>query len=327
MAELRYHPFLGQWVIAASHRQSRTYFPPDDHCPLCPTTKGKDPTEIPFPTYQVAVFENRFPSLSSPAPNPESPGGILMAAPAEGVCEVVCYTPDHHKTFTDLTHIEVIRLTHVWRDRYNELIRRPNVEYVFIFENRGREIGVTLSHPHGQIYAYPFIPPLAKARLHQEQEHWESHGTNLTDEWLSEELAAGTRILKDTESFVALCPYFARFPFEVHVVAKNPRRSLADMQDAELESLAALLLELASAYDALFGFPLPYIMAMHQFEAEFTRFRIEFTPLHRSENKLKFLAGSETAMGAFIVDVLPEDAANRLRTCWPQISVIDLQPL
>lgn len=316
MAELRYHPFLQQWVVVASHRQARTHLPPEEHCPLCPTAPGSSATEIPIPTYQVAVFENRFPSLLSNPPEVDSPGEVLRAAPALGTCEVVCYTPDHNKTFADLSAREAFQLAMVWRDRYLDLAHRPEVRYVFIFENRGREIGVTLTHPHGQIYAYPFVPPLAKARLEAESNHWQECGTYLADDWLNEELASAERVLTENEDFAAICPYFARFPFEVHVVAKGPWNSLASIPDSGLKSLAGTLSSVAKSYDRLFGFPLPYIMAMHQFEADYTRFCVEFSPLHRTETKLKYLAGSETAKGTFILDVAPEEAADRLRACW-----------
>lgn len=315
MSELRFNPFLSQWTIIAAHRQDRTYFPPADSCPLCPTVPGEAQTEIPFADYQVAVFENRFPSLTSRPEAAASPGSLLKAAPAHGVCEVVCYTPDHDRTFADLSRLEANRLAHVWRDRYAELIKRPGVEYVFIFENRGKEIGVTLTHPHGQIYAYPFVPPLAGARLDQEKRHWETYGRNLSDDWLAEELGCAVRIVWQSKHFVTLCPYFSRFPYEVHVVATTSWPSLCSMTNEGLEDLADSMLKVANAYDRLFGFPLPYIMAMHQHEADYTRFRVEFTPLHRTESKLKFLAGSETAMGAFILDVPPEEAASRLRDC------------
>lgn len=316
MPELRYNPFLGQWVILASHRQDRTYFPPEHACPLCPTSPDGARTEIPYSSYEVAVFENRFPSLEEEPGRADSLGATLSAAPAKGVCEVVCYTPDHNRSFGDLSPLEATHLAHVWRDRFLDLSQRPGVAYVFIFENRGREIGVTLSHPHGQIYAYPFLPPLAEARLKHERRHWESTGRNLAEDWIIEEIGLGTRVLSDSDDFITLCPYFSRFPFEVHIVAKQPWPSIAEIPDSGLSNLAGSMLQAVKAYDRLFGFPLPYIMAMHQYWADYTRFRVEFTPLHRTESKLKFMAGSEVAMGAFILDVPPEAAASKLRECW-----------
>ena len=175
MSELRFHPFLGQWVITATHRQERTFFPPDDYCPLCPTKPGGFPTEVPLAEYDIVVFENKFPSLATPASQPAVEGSELMPVrPSGGVCEVVCYTSDHSATFADLPAEQVRKLARVWRDRFVDLANRPGVEYVMIFENKGREIGVTLSHPHGQIYAYPFVPPVVAQRVEREQRHVEA---------------------------------------------------------------------------------------------------------------------------------------------------------
>src|ERR1041385_7228857 len=160
MSELRYHPFLNQWVITATDRQERTFEPPADYCPLCPTKSGGFPTEIPLSAYDIVVFENRFPSLRLPALLAGVEGSELMPVrPSAGVCEVVCYSDVHDATFATLPLSQVRKLVRVWKERYESLCALPDVEYVFIFENKGKEIGVTLSHPHGQIYAYPFIPP------------------------------------------------------------------------------------------------------------------------------------------------------------------------
>jgi UDPglucose--hexose-1-phosphate uridylyltransferase len=318
MSELRYHPFLGTWVITATHRQDRTFHPPDDFCPLCPTRPGGFPTEIPVPDYDIAVFENRFPSLTSPAQTPAIEAlGVSPVRPSEGVCEVVCYTSDHRASFADLPLSQVRKLARVWQDRYAELAGRSGVEYVFIFENKGREIGVTLSHPHGQIYAFPFVPPVPAAILDRERRYFAEHGRALAADWLVEELAARSRVVVSGEAFAAVVPFFARYPYEVHVVSRGGRRSIAEMDCAELDELAEILLDVTRRYDRLFGFSMPYIMAMFQAptvgEHPYTRFRVEFYPPYRTADKLKFLAGVESAMGTFINDTLPEESAQRLR--------------
>ncbi len=320
MSELRYHPFLETWVMTATHRQDRTFLPPSDFCPLCPTQAGGFPTEIPAEDFDIVVFENRFPSLRR---NPEPPAveGLAMAPvrPSNGVCEVVVYTPEHAGSFADLSLQKVERLVRVWKDRYVELSSIPEVEYVFIFENKGREIGVTLSHPHGQIYAYPYIPATLAQELASERRYWEATGKTLWGDWLGAELADGRRVIVENSEFVAVVPYFARYPFEVWVVARREVRSLALANEATLDALADLLLKVARAYDRLFGFSLPYVMAMHQEPAapgyEFTRLHVEFYPPHRTHDKLKYLAGSEAGAGAFINDTLPESSAARLRAC------------
>ncbi|HEV7194819.1 MAG TPA: galactose-1-phosphate uridylyltransferase, partial [Pedococcus sp.] len=169
--QVRYDALVGDWVAVAGHRLNRTFLPPKDECPLCPTGTGSAPSEVPESSYDDVVFENRFPSYATPtyagpSQAPASDGRIPLAgtpepfrtAPAQGRCEVVCFTSDHDSTFADLTPARARTVIDVWADRTVELSALPGVEQVFCFENRGREIGVTLAHPHGQIYAYPTIP-------------------------------------------------------------------------------------------------------------------------------------------------------------------------
>ncbi len=318
MSELRYHPFLGTWVITATHRQDRTFLPPADFCPLCPTERGGFPTEIPMPDYDLVVFENKFPSLRpDPAP-PEVEGTELMPVlPSHGVCEVVCYSSRHDASLASLPQSQVRKLTRVWKDRYIALGARPEVEYVFIFENKGKEIGVTLSHPHGQIYAYPYIPPVLATELGNERTHFQRTGRSLWQDWLDAETRDGRRIVWQNEEFIVAIPFFARYPYEVYVVPKRGLRSLEDFGPRELDSLAETLSGLTKALDSLFGFSLPYIMVIHQKPTiegyDFTRFHVEFYPPYRTATKLKYLAGSEAGAGAFINDTLPEQKAAELR--------------
>jgi len=352
MSELRFHPFLDQWVITATHRQDRTFLPPDDYCPLCPTKPGGFPTEIPFSNYDIVVFENKFPSLKANPPEPEIAGTtITPVRPSRGTCEVVCYSDKHDSTFATMPLSQVRKLTRVWKERYVELAKRPEIEYVFIFENKGKEIGVTLSHPHGQIYAYPFIPPTMKIELDAERRHFEAHGRPMMEDWLAMELggayahehvrhmvaeatirevgeggppasheeapAKAPRLVAENDTFVAVVPFFARYPYEVWVTSKRHIRSLADMGPKELDDLAHMLLVVTRKYDGLFGFSLPYIMSIHQEPThhgyEFNWFHVEFYPPYRTANKLKYLAGSEAGAGAFINDTLPEVTAKTLR--------------
>src|SRR5438105_11466931 len=274
MSELRRHPFLDTWVITATQRQDRTFLPPDNYCPLDPTRPGEFPTEIPFPDYDIVVFENKFPSLSPTPPNPAVPPTPLMPVePSYGVCEVVCYTEDHHATFADLPYPQVRKLTRVWKDRYEDLSSRDGIEYVFIFENKGKEIGVTLTHPHGQIYAYPYIPSVLRTELDSERRHFEKHGRPLMGDWLATELYGhafpeevrneevleetllkahpegahpdkpsgadpGERLVWENDRFVAIVPFFARYPYEVHIAPREHLSSLAKMDEPHLDGLA-----------------------------------------------------------------------------------------
>ncbi len=316
MSELRYHPYLKTWVITATHRQDRTYHPPPGFCPLCPTKPGEFETEIPFDDYDIVVFENKFPSMSQLAPEPDVVGSALCPVrPSEGVCEVICYSSDHNATFATLPIEQIRKLTRIWKERYCELAKTEGIEYVFIFENRGEVIGVTLTHPHGQIYAYPFIPYTLQTELMAEHEHFETTGELLADDWLEFEIveSEGKRVLFENDSFVALVPFFARYTFEAHIVAKKPLSCLGEFVESDLDDLADALSRLTKAYDKLFNFSLPYIMAMHQYDASWSRFHVEFYPPNRTAEKLKYLAGSEAGAGAFTNDMLPEDAADALR--------------
>jgi UDPglucose--hexose-1-phosphate uridylyltransferase len=335
-SQVRYDPLLGEWVIVASHRQDRTYLPPADLCPLDPSQPGRL-TEIPAPDYQVVVFENRFPSL---VPGPAglgardvagpgegemardgaaAPAGndLLPARPGDGRCEVVCFSPDHAASFADLSHDQVALVLAAWTDRSAALAARPGVEQVFCFENRGQEIGVTLTHPHGQIYAYPFVTPRTSRMLATTAAHRRDTGRNLFDDVLVAELADGSRLVIGREHWIGFVPHAARWPYEVHLY---PRRRVPDLQElteAERDDFCGAYLDLLRRFDRLFPAPAPYISGWHQAPAGTGRedfaLHLELFTVRRAPDKLKYLAGSESAMGAFTNDIAPEAAAATLR--------------
>ena len=320
MNQLRWDPTLGEWVAYATHRQDRTFLPPAEYCPLDPTEPGGFPTEVPRPSYDIVAFENKFPSLTPDAPEPEGEGSALTpAAAGRGVCEVVLYSDDHNSTLATMPEGRIRNLVEVWADRYEELGALPFVEYVFVFENKGEAIGVTLHHPHGQIYAYPFVPPRPKKELEAARNHRQETGSCLHCDLLAGELADGRRVVVGGEHFVAFVPFYAHFPYEAHVYARRCAPSIADLDAAERRDLAGVLKRLLVGYDDLFGFSLPYMMVMHQAPTDggdhqgVAHFHIEFYPPNRTADKLKYLAGSETGAGAYVVDVLPETAAGTLR--------------
>ncbi|MEU7224529.1 galactose-1-phosphate uridylyltransferase [Streptomyces chrestomyceticus] len=304
-SEIRHDRLLGDAVAVASHRQGRTYHPPADACPLCPSRDGHG-TEIPAADYDVAVFENRFPSLAGDT----------------GRCEVVCFTPDHDASFAALTEEQAALVLEAWTDRTAELSQLPGVQQVFCFENRGAEIGVTLGHPHGQIYAYPFTTPRTERMLDQVAAHRAATGgRNLFDDVLADERADGRRVVLDTGHWTAFVPYAAHWPYEVHLY---PKRRVPDLlalgEDARTE-FPQVYLEVLRRFDRIFGPgepPTPYISAWHQaplYAADRGEFalHLELFTVRRTSGKLKFLAGSESGMNVFINDVPPEAAAERLR--------------
>lgn len=319
MSELRWHPVLQEWVITATHRQNRTFLPPDDFCPLCPTHPGGFPTEVPLEDYDLVAFENKFPSLKLPPPEPAEVGTELYKVrPAEGVCEVILYSSRHEGTLADASEEEIRKLIEVWTDRYQDLGELPEIQYVFIFENKGKEIGVTLTHPHGQIYAYPFIPPVIQRELQSSQQYMQDRGNCLFCDIVKEELADGRRIVTQNQGFVAAIPFFARYPYEVHIWSRAHKQSLPEFSDDERADLAAILKSVITRYDQLWNKSLPYMMVIHQKPTDDSNydhyhFHIEFYPPYRTEEKLKYLAGSESGAGVFINDALPEDKAAELR--------------
>lgn len=321
MNELRWDPTLEEWVAYATHRQGRTFLPPKEYCPLCPTEPGGFPTEVPRESYDVVVFENKFPSFSPRTAEPAEPGTDLTPTRAgEGVCEVVLYSDRHEATLAGMNEERICNLVDVWADRYEELGAREEVEYVFIFENKGESIGVTVHHPHGQIYAYPFVPPRPKKELDAARRYRsENGGRCLHCDVLDQEHEDGRRIVAKGDCFTAFVPFYARYPYEVHVYSRACVGSISELGDGERRELARVLKRLLSGYDGLFGFSLPYVMAMHQAPTDgsghegVAHFHIEFYPPNRTAEKLKYLAGSETGAGAFIVDALPEKTAAELR--------------
>ncbi len=321
---LRFDPTREEWVTIAGHRQARTYLPPDDECPLCPSRAGH-PSEIPASDYDVVVFENRFPSFTSHAPVDASldghlPGlasGLSMQAPGLGRCEVVCFTSDHDAAFSSLSPARVGTVIDAWIDRTSSLSELPYVEEVFCFENRGEEIGVTLSHPHGQIYGYPFLTPRTSRTLETARRYQLEHGRNLFADVVASEVEREERVVARSEHWVAFVPFAARWPLEVHVYPFRQVPDLAALSYAERDDLAHIYLQVLRRMEGLDDDSLPYIAAWHQApvrrDRDLAYLHLEVFSIRRAPGKLKYLAGSEAVMGAFINDVLPEDAARRLR--------------
>ena len=320
-SEIRLDRATGHWVAIAALRQDRTYKPPADQCPLCPSPTGTD-SEVPAHDYDVAVFENRFPSLSGaqidstfslPAETTETP----VSAVGHGRCEVICFSSDHQASFASLDHAHARLVVDAWRSRTAALSASPGVAEVFCFENRGEDIGVTLTHPHGQIYAYPYLTPRTRSMLDQAARHRTAHDRNLFDDILATEIADGARIVSRSEHMTAFVPFAARWPVEVHIYPHRRVRDLTELDDAELDSLTDTYLQILRTFDALYPTPLPYIAAVHQYSSDPEQaegyLHIELMSVRRSATKLKFLAGSESAMDAFITDVTPESVARRLR--------------
>jgi UDPglucose--hexose-1-phosphate uridylyltransferase len=322
--EVRYDALSGDWVAVAAHRQTRTHLPPADQCPICPTTAA-NPSEIPAPDYDVVVFENRFPSLGPalgdipplPAAGQNAHG---ITGPAFGRCEVVAFTPQHTGSFAGLGETRARTVIEAWAQRTEALSALPGIKQVFPFENRGADIGVTLHHPHGQIYAYPYVTPRAAQlgavarKYYDDVDAKETLGASL----LKAEREDGSRMVLEAEHFSAYVPFAARWPLEIHLVPHRSVPDLAALTGAERDELSHVYLDLLKRLDALYPTPMPYISAWHQAPLDPSlrsagQLHLQLTSPRRAADKLKYLAGSEAAMGAFINDTTPEAVAERLR--------------
>jgi UDPglucose--hexose-1-phosphate uridylyltransferase len=322
-AVMRFDVLTGEWVTIAAHRMDRTHLPPADECPLCPAGRGTEPSEIPAADYDVVVFENRFPSFAQ-TPHldlaPEVDGVPLWPQrPAVGRCEVVCFTSDHDASFADVPVARVRTVVEAWADRTRALSALPAVEQVFCFENRGHEIGVTLEHPHGQIYGYPFVTPRTARLLGRAHAYRERTGADLLADVLAAEVAVGTRVVSAGEHWTAYVPAAARWPVEAHLVPHRAVPDLAALTGDERDELAVLLRDLLRRVDRVFGEPvqLPYVAGWHQAPVrsgrDLIRLHLQLFSLRRAPDRLKYLAGSESGMGAWLNDTTPERIAQRLR--------------
>jgi UDPglucose--hexose-1-phosphate uridylyltransferase len=324
---VRWDPLLGEWVIIAAQRQERTFLPPPDQCPLDPTAPGRL-TEIPADSYDVVVFENRFPSLrgASAVPGaghtPLPPGlddGMSPQLPGYGRCEVVCFTSDHSASFASLTPRRVRSVVEAWAGRTATLSAMDGVEQVYCFENRGEEIGVTLHHPHGQIYAFPFVTPRTRQMVAQARSYAAQAGRNLFDDLLAAEQADGARMVAGNDQWTAFVPPAARWPYEVLIFPVRRVPDLAALDDAARAAFGDLYLEVLRRFDRLFDTPAPYIAAWHQAPVTDAAARRDFGlhlqvfTVRRAPGKLKYLAGTESGMGVWVNDIVPETAARRLR--------------
>ena len=300
----RWHPLRREWVVYSAHRQSRTYKPPANDCPFCP---GAEDGELPLKDFSIAVFDNRFSSLQKDAPKPEPiPGLDLPVGAATGNCEVIVYSSDHKASMASLPLERRELLVRVWGDRIRSLLDIPAMQVVMPFENRGEEAGVTLHHPHGQIYGFGYLPPIVGAMAQSFREGYDlAKLTNLSQ-----------YVVADTPGASLLVPPFTRFPYELWIVPKRFRPDPAALTVEETTDVATLLARAANTYDKFFGKVTPYVMLVYSapkgFEDVFP-FHIQFLPLSRAPNKLKFIAGCELGAGSFLVDILPETAAQNLR--------------
>ncbi len=313
MAELRYNPITSDWLMVASNRQNRPQMPAD-WCPFCPGS-GKVPDE----GYRVLRYPNDFPILSTNPPTPDQVAhGLFRTAPSYGRCEVLLYSDRHNAAFSELDDSHVHQLAQMWKEIYQEYSLDKNIKYIYIFENRGECVGVTMPHPHGQVYGYSFLPQKIKIKEANAKEYFEKNGHCLFCDMLKEELDDGRRIIAENEHFVLYVPFAPQTAYSTHIMPKRHIPSLAAMDEAELNALGEMVRNASAMYDALFDMPFPYMMCMNnappgqEYEDHF-HFHLEFIPPMRSADKQQFFAASETGVGAWGNPTCPEEKAAELQ--------------
>ncbi|MFV0431997.1 MAG: galactose-1-phosphate uridylyltransferase [Alphaproteobacteria bacterium] len=301
-----HHPLRDEWVIYSTGRQNRTLNPPKEYCPLCAVAKDAFPGEVAVEDFEVAIFDNRFTSLSLDAHIAPELG--IKTAPAKGKCEVIVYSSEHEGNLGQMPDSRRALLIHAWTHRYNELRQNPDLEYIFPFENRGKEVGVTLPHPHGQLYAFNHLPPnikKMKAAFEKNQALLELYFTT-----------HGKNNIWEDEYFVAWVPPVARYPFETWLMPKEPMAGPWEFNNDDIASLAHGLGVVQRKLDGLFERNMPYIMGLYaapQGMEDKWHFHIQFLPFLRDANKMKYIAGIEQSLGLFLSDISPEDMAKKLR--------------
>lgn len=322
MAELRFNPLLGTWTLVNANRQKRPDLP-KGNCPFCPGENPKLPEK-----FDVLKYDNDFPILRLDPDVPDFQGTFGKNSPYQvaenyGKAEVILYSDQHETEIHQLSQSHVEKLVGLWCERNAELSSDGKIKYVYIFENRGREVGATIAHPHGQIYAFPFVPQKLEVELSNSKAYFEEKGECLICAMNREEKDFGGRIITENESFYAYLPFFTDFPYGVFLTAKRHFGNLSEMTKKEKSDLAEMFRHITGAFDRLFDRPFPYMMAMHQTpvnskkydgSGEYYHFHIEFYPPLRSKDRIKFYASSETGAWAAANPLRVEDTAQELKS-------------
>ena len=313
MAELRFNPLTQDWVMIASHRQNRPQMP-KGWCPFCPGS-GKVPDH-----FSVYKYDNDFPALSQNPPMPDDVAtNLFKTRESYGKCEVILYSPEHTVTLPELPVPHIRELVDLWTERYVELSKDEKIKYIFIFENRGDVVGVTMPHPHGQIYGYSYVPKKPEVELASSKQHFHDTGNCLYCDIIKEERNFEQRVIFENEDFVTILPFFTDYPYGVYIYAKEHIGNLMQFNERQKDNLAKILKETAGMLDCLFDYPFPYMMCMHQDPvngedcSDYSHFHIEFFPPMRAADKQKFNASSETGAWAACNPTSPEEKAEELR--------------
>ena len=319
MAELRWNPLLGDWTMVASHRQNRPQMP-KNWCPFCPQS-GKVPVD-----FQVYEYDNDFPALSMNPPIPNNVGSeFYKTKECYGKCEVILYSKEHNAVLSELSLAHVRKLVELWCERYIKLSEYKKIKYIFEFENRGEEVGVTMPHPHGQIYGYSVMPLKIQKELHNCKQYYEENDECLICRMNKEEKEFKERVVMENEDFIAYIPFFTDYPYGVYITAKEHYSKIIDFSDRAKTNFADILRKISGTFDALFDRRFPYMMCIHQAPVnseeygnydEYYHFHVEFYPPLRSKDKIKFNASSETGAWAACNPRAVEETSQELREAY-----------
>jgi UDPglucose--hexose-1-phosphate uridylyltransferase len=317
MAELRYNPLSKEWIIIASHRQARPHMP-ENWCPFCPGS-GK----VPEGGFSVLRYPNDFPALSQTPPAPDDVATDLFEVkPAYGKCEVLLYSDQHTVTLGELSDEHVRKLAAMWRECFVEFSADQAIKYVYIFENRGKVVGVTMPHPHGQVYGYSYLPKKLEEEAASATAYYREKGRNLFCDLLAEEKRVGRRIIFENEHFTAYVPFYSQVTYGLYVMANRQLPHIGAMTEAELAALGTTIRDCAGMYDSLFDTTFPYMMCMHNAPVnsgdydKSWQFHVEFIPPMRAADKQQFFASSETGAGAWCNPTSPEEKSEELRRAY-----------
>lgn len=315
MAELRWDPFIKDWTMVASNRQGRPQMP-KDWCPFCPSSGN-------VPEYEVMKYDNDFPALTQNPPEPDDVAtDFFKVKPNYGKCEVILYSPQHTLTLPELSDEHMGKLVDLWCERFTAMKSDPDIKYVFIFENRGDAVGVTMPHPHGQVYGYSFLPKKLELETKSASEYYEKEQKCLFCDFLANENKEEKRVIFKNRYFTVLLPFFSAYPYGVYIFSNEHKQYITDFTPEERRALGMTVRDTAGMLDSLFGYRFPYMMCMHNapvnlgdYSKDF-HFHIEFYPPMRSAEKQKFNASSETGAWAACNPTCPEETAGELRAAY-----------
>ncbi|MFP3231110.1 MAG: galactose-1-phosphate uridylyltransferase [Acidilobus sp.] len=311
MRELRYNPLTGQWIMVSSVRAQRRWRP-QGYCPFCP---GAEETGY---GWDVLVLPNRYAVLSKDSENVMGGEPPLRRAQAYGECGVIIETPEHNiKDLDELSTEQVSKVIRLWRDVTEREMADRRIIYIMIFRNKGEEMGVSLTHPHGQYYAMPFLPLRPRLIADNARKYYRRFNRCVFCDILEDELKIKERVVYSNRGFVAFLPYYASWPFELHVYPRRHVQYITELNDDEIVLFADAVRASTGSLNALFSRQMPYTFNLFQAPLRgswpFLHMHLEIYPILRDRDKLKYAAGIEMSTWDFTYDSVPEENASLLR--------------